>query len=90
MEDHHGGAWWDYKLRPRCLSCKARTDDTTLEETRRDHVARRSQKEVARANSWTNTREHNWLDWHLTNIEHYKQFTGDDSVTINDEKAGTK
>ena len=89
MEEDHGGAWWDYKLRPICLSCKALPDGTTL-ETRKEHAARRTSKEVARANAWEHIRGHNRLDWQLTNIEHYREFTGDDSVAPNDENAETK
>ena len=81
MEEHQGGVWWDFKMRTRCLTCKALADDTTLEETRMNHIARKSQKDVARANAWKKTREHNKLDWQLADIEHYKKVTGDEEVT---------
>ena len=52
MEEHQG-VWWEFKMRTRCQTCKARADDKTLEETRMNHIARKSQKDVARANAWT-------------------------------------
>ena len=51
MEEHQRGVWWDFNMITRCLTCKARADDKTLEETRMNHIARKSQKDVARANA---------------------------------------
>lgn len=84
--EDHGGVWWDFKLRTRCLSCKALADGTTLDEAHAEHVARRTAKDVARANPWKKTTDHNRLDWQLTDIEHYKEHTGDTSVSLIDEK----
>ena len=68
-------------MRTLCLTCKAIADDTTLEETRMNHIARISQKNVARANAWKKTTLTNKLEWQLSDIEHYKQVTGDGEVT---------
>ena len=65
MEANQGGVWWDFKRKARCLTCKATADDTTLEETRMNHIARTSRKDVARANACKKTTETNKLDWQL-------------------------
>ena len=39
MEANVSGVWWDYKMKTRCLTCKAQADDTSGEETRMNHIA---------------------------------------------------
>ena len=90
MEANQGGVWWDFKMKTRCLTCKATADDTTLEETRMNHIARTSRKDVARANAWKNTTDTNKLEWQLADIEHYKKVTGDEEATDGENIGGPR
>ena len=42
MEANESGVWWDYKMKTRCLTCKAQADDTSVEETRMNHIAKKN------------------------------------------------
>ena len=90
MAANQGGVWWDFKMKTRLLTCKALADDTTLEETRMNHIARKSRKDVARANAWKKTTDENKLEWQLTDIEHYKKVTGDEEATDGDNLVGPR
>ena len=90
MEANQGGVWWDFKMKTRCLTCKAIADDTTLEETRTNHIARKSRKDVARANAWKKTTETNKLEWQLADIGHYNKVTGDEEATDGENIGGPR
>ena len=87
MQEHFGATWWNNKLRPRCLKCKALADGVTLGEARKEHMERRTAKDTARANRWKKTVECNQMNWELTDIQQFKDFTEDGSVLPNEENA---
>ena len=90
MEANQGGVWWDLIMRTRCLSCKALADDVSVEETNMNHIARKSRKDVARANAWKQTTDGNKLEWQLADIEHYKKVTGDEEATDGEALGGPR
>ena len=52
MQFYDGAVWWNNKLRPRCLKCKALSDGATLGDTRGEHMEKTTAKDIARANKW--------------------------------------
>ena len=81
------GAWWDNKLRPRCLKCKALAGGVPIGEARKEHMEMRTARDTQRANRWKKTIEGNKMSWELTNIQEYRRFTKDDSVLPDEESA---
>ena len=81
MEANEGGIWWDYKMKTRCLTCNAQADDTSVEETRKNHFEKRSRRDASRANAWKKTTDKGKLNWQLTDLEHYRKVTGDEGAT---------
>ena len=87
MQDDEGASWWNNKLRPRCLKCRALPDGATLGDTRKEHMEKTTAKDIARANKWNKTVETNKNNWELTDIQNYKDFTEDSSIAPDDEIA---
>ena len=87
MQEHSGATWWNNKLRPRCLKCKAPADLVTLGEARKEHMEIRTARDTAGANRWKKAVEGNQMNWELTNIQEFRKFTDDGSVLPNEENA---